>query len=498
MSRRPGAALVLGGLLAALVVAGEVVPVPGNRPATLPTTPVLATQVVCPDVRQTPPLLRTRISAGAPAGGAGPGRADARALSSRSAPVPLAPRASGLVAVGLAQQLDGDALLVRAQGGLAAGLEVEQVTRGTSGSQRGLAALRCDAPQTDQWFVGGSTRVGEAATLLLANPDDTPAVVDVEVLTADGPVDTRPGRGIAVGGRARTAVALDRLAPDHDLLAVHVHATRGRVAAAVRHARFDGRTPRGVDWVPPAGPPARTVLVPGLPSGPGRRTVLIANPGPDDTVVSVQLATADGLVVPAGLEQVPVLAGTTIAQDISALLATSPAAVRVVSRDAPVLASGLVVDARFLGDRPVGPVRELAWTGAARPLAGPALVTDVVLDRPTESTLLLTAFDADASVRVTPVPIAGREGAALPAARDVRIAAGRTVALRLSGFLARGATGRIAVEVRPLPGSGAVVGARYLREGRDDGPLSTLLVLRSGTPPVRPPVVVVDPVIGAG
>ena len=119
-----------------------------------------------------------------------------------------------------------------------------------------------------------------------------------------------------------------------------------------------------------------------------------------------------------------------------------------------------------------------------------------MLDRPTESTLLLSALSGDARVQVTPVPIVGR-AAELPPARTVEVPAGRTVPLRLSSFLPAGATGRLAVEVRPLPGSGPVHAARYLRERGEAGPLSTVLVLRSAAGPVRRPVAVPDLRAGA-
>ncbi len=497
MTRRPAPALLLAGLLALLVVVGELVPVPAVRTSAARRVAVVAAEAVCPDLRQVPPVLRTRVSAGVAPGPPGAGGADARALARSGAPVPLALTGTGQVAVGLAQQLDGDALLVRARGAVAGGLEVEQVTRGSSGSQRGLAATRCEAPLTDGWWLGGATTVGDSTTLLLTNPDDAPAVVDVAVQTASGRVDARPGRGIAVGPHARTAVPLDRLAPDRDLLAVHVRAVQGRFAAGVRHARFDGRVPRGSDWVPPAGTPSRTVVVAGLPAGPGRRTVLVANPGTEDTVVSLQLATSDGLVTPSGLEAVPVPAGLVVAQELTEQLAGTPASVRVVSEGGPVLASGLVVDAQYARPGvPDGPVRELAWSGAATPLAGPALVTDVVLDRPTQSTVLLSAFDGDARVQVAPVRIVG-VGGRLPAGRTVVVPSGRTVALRLSSFLPRGSTGRLAVAVTPLAGSAPVVGSRYLRERGEQGPLSTLLVLRAAPGSVVRPAVQQDPAVGA-
>lgn len=495
---RAGAAVVVGLALAGLVVVGEAAPLPEEAPGAPQAVSVVGTDVVCPDLRQVAPVLRTRVSAGVVQGPGGEGAALAQALSGDGPPVRLALTAPGQVVVGLAQELDGDALLVRATGALAPGLQVEQVTRGTSGSQRGLAGLRCEAARTEGWWVGGATTVGDAAVLLLTNPDDTPAVVDVEVLTASGRVDGRPGQGIAVGPRSRTAVPLDRLAPDREWLAVHVRAVRGRVAGAVRHVRADGRSSRGVDWVPPAGEPASRVIVPGLPAGPGRRIVVVANPGPDDTVVALTLATADGLVSPLELQALDVPAGTTVAHDVSDLVAQTPAAVRVVSEGGPVLASGLVVDARHTSERrPVGRVRELAWSGAAQPLRGPALLPDVVLDRPTGSTLLLSALDGDAQVRVTPVPVLGQDGRVLEG-RTVEVPAGTTVPLRLSTLLPPGTTGRLAVEVRPLPGSGPVHAARYLLERGEDGPLSTVLVLRSGAEPVLRPVAVPDLRAGVG
>lgn len=455
------------------------------------TVPVVGTSAVCPDLRQDGARLATRVSVGVapapdvPADDAG--ALTAVALNDvRGQPARLPVDRPGEVAVDLGTRLNGDALVVAARGPLAAGLEVEQVTRGETGAERGFAGLRCEAPTTQSWFVGGSTVVGDVTKLVLVNADDTPAVVDVAVFTGSGPADGRPGRGLVVPPRTRAAVELDALAPDRDLLALHVQTRRGRVAAAVRHVRFDGRVPRGVDWVPQAVPPAREVVVPGLPQGPGRRTVLVTNPGVDDTVVSIELTTGDGQFVPAGLDAVEVPAGTTVAKEVTALLQDGPAAARVRSDGGPVLAGGFVYDAQ------TGPVRELAYAGSAVPLTGVAVLTDLVINRPTESALLLSALAQDAAVEVTPVAIVGRPGP-LPASKRVAIPAGRTTALRLSTFLPPGATGRLAVEVRPAPGSGPLHASRYLRERGARGPLTTSLVLQGAAQRVERPVVHRDP-----
>ena len=474
-----GAGLALGSLLA---------PPAGPRVVGVAeTTPVVGVTAVCPDLRQDPGLLETRISVGA-APVPGPpattsGQVDAIALRDTGTPAVLPLVHPGQVAVGLGASLNGDALVVNARGPLAAGLEVEQVTRGDRGPGRGFSGLRCQAPTTESWFVGGSTLVGDDTLLVMANTDDSPALVDVTVFTASGPTTGRAGEGLPIGPHQRGVIELDTIAPDRDLLAVHVKVRRGRVAAALRHTRWDGHTSRGVEWVPQALPPSRQVVVPGLPSGPGRRTILINNPGLDDAVVSVRLTTGDGQFVPTGLDALPVPAGTTVSREITDILANTPAAVQVTSNGPPVLAGAFVYDAQE------GKIREFSYAGSARPLSGVAEITDLVINRPTESTLLLSALgDRDASVDVTPVPIVG-SSAPLPPAKTIKVPSGRTVVLHLSTFLKPGATGRLAVEIRPTPGSGPVYAARYLREHGAKGPLTTLLDLQGAAQRVLRPMV---------
>src|SRR3954470_4665789 len=458
---------------------------------TASTADVVGASAICPDLRQDRDVLRTRVSAGvavAADGVTGTGSLLAQPLSAHGAPARLPVDQPGQVAVDLGSTLTGDALEVTARGPLAAGLELEQITRGEGGSSRGLAGLRCEAPKTDAWFVGGATQVGDSLTLVMANPDDTPALVDVVAWTSDGPADPRPGRGISIPPRKRAAFPLDQIAPDKEWLAVHVVVQRGRVAAAIRHARLDGKTPKGVEWIPQAQPPATTVVVPGLPQGPGRRILSVTNPGLDPTIVSFQLTTPDGQFVPTGMDALEIPPGTTLATELAPLTDKNPATVKVVSEGGPVIAGAFVYDLQE------GPIREIAYAGSALPLSGPALLTDLVIDRPTESTLFLTALAADATVDVTPVAIVGRDGP-LPAPKRVTVTGGRTTLLRLSTFLPPGATGRLAVEVRPVPGSAPVYASRYLREHGSRGPLTTMLVLQGAAQRVPVPAVRREPMV---
>lgn len=462
----------------------------GSARAAGSSVEVVGATAVCPDLRQQRAVLATRVSVGSgllPAGRASSGGAvSAQRLTAPSTAVAVPVTQPGQVAVGIGTQVN-DGLVAAASGDLAAGLEVEQVTRGESGPERGLAGLRCEAPKPDLWFVGGATTLGNDTTLVLANPDDTPATVNVSIYSAQHELSPPLGQGIVVRPHSRMGIRLDTLAPDENLLALHVQSSRGRVAAALRHIRRSTVATGGVDWVPQAQPPARRVVVPGFPQGPGTRTLMVTNPGTDDTTFSVTVTTSDGQFVPSGMDSVSAPAGRTVLVNLSSLTTASALAATVTSDGGPLVAGG------FVDDLQSGPVREFGYTAGALPLSGPALVTDVVIDRPTESTLVLTATDGPATVQVSPVPVFGESGAKPSPPKTVRIGAGRTATLRLSTFFPAGAQARLAIEVTPLPGSGPVYAARYLREHGAHGPLTTLLVLEGPAQLVHRPAVRSEP-----
>jgi hypothetical protein len=490
MTRPPLGTLFVVAVLAAGTVVGSLVDTSASaaRSQAEPVE-VVGSSAVCPDLRQVQDRIATRVSVGAaplPAGRTGKGGSITSARVTRpDAPLAVPVTQAGQVAVGLSTTTDKDGLVVTAGGVLAAGLEVEQVTRGEDGRDRGLAGLRCEAPKPEAWFAGGSTGIAHTTVLVLANVDDTPSTVDVTVFTQKGAVDNRPGQGITIRPHTRQVINLDTLAPDREWLAVHVLARRGRVAAGLRHATGLASNPQGVDWVPQTVPPATRVVVPGIPAGDGTRALRITNPGSDDTTVSVQVTTDDGQFVPTGLDAVEVPAQTTVEVRVEDQAKTSPLSATVTSAGAPIIAGGYVKDLQR------GTIREFAYTAGALPLSGPALVTDVVIDRPTESTLILSAPQGGATVVVTPIRVLGQSGP-LPAPKTVRIGSGRTATLRLSTFFEPAAQAQLAVELRPQDGSGPVYAARYLRERGAHGPLTTLLVLQGPAQLVSRPDVVQD------
>jgi hypothetical protein len=491
--RRPPLGLLgVVALLAGGTGAVSSVSAPAERRATAKSVEVLGATAVCPDVRQDAGLYTTRISVGAaplPAGRtASGGRVDGMLLSGGNKTTPIPVTRPGEVAVGLGTSVDENGVVVSATGALATGLEVEQVARVNDGRFRGLAGLRCEPPKRDAWFVGASTGLVDFSVLVLANVDDSAATVDVTGFGRTGGVDARTGQGITVAPHSRAVIALDTIAPDRQFLVLHVRSRQGRVVAALRDARFSGNKPLGFDYVPQALPPATTVVVPGLPQGPGFRGIIVGNPSEDDTTVKLQVTLRDGQFVPSGMDEVHVPAGRTAMVDITKITDAGPATVTVTSSGAPVVAGGFLLESQQFQ---LGGIRETAYAGSTLPLSGPALLTDLVIDRPTESTLILTAPVGGASVVVTPITVLGAAGSP-PKPRTITVPAGRTVSFRLSTFFPPGTKAQLAVEVRPADGSGPVYATRYLRERGGRGTLATLLDLQGPARLVDRPAVVQD------
>ncbi|MGI5164991.1 DUF5719 family protein [Spirillospora sp. CA-253888] len=433
------------------------------RAATGAQVPVIAALVACPGGEG------MRLSALAPPPTAKPAALGKGEIVPTSGGAPLGAPALGAV---WAKDLDKarDSFTVRAYGSLAAGLEAEQTTHWPSGADRGLAGVRCAAPNADQWFTGPGPGAADRLDLHLSNLEAQPANVDVTALSGEGPLDTPDGRGTLVEPYGTRVIRLgeqpeglgDILAAAREI-AVRVRSTSGRVAASLRVRSAAGA---GIDWLPPAPAPATSQVVPGVPGGSGRRQLLVAVPGGDDARVRVRAITARGAFTPQGQDVLDAPAGTVTAVPLESTLAGKAAAVRITS-DRPVVA-GFAAQSGA----------DVAYGTATAPLGEAG---GVVADNRFEPWLSLTAPDRAATVRVTPI---GPNGPG--AAQEIRVPAGRTAETRLAGPPGAPSFGALIV---PGPGSGPVHAARTLATGKGAGRLFTVLPV--GPAPVAqrlPPV----------
>ena len=136
------------------------------------------------------------------------------------------------------------------EGSLAPGLVADQWGRDPSGQGRGMASTACAPAASEFWFVGGGAIAGRKTRVLLVNPDDTAASVDVIIHGPDGVIDAPAGRGLVIPATDRLTVQLDVLAPGINATAFHVIARTGRIGASVDDEQRSGLASVGTDWIP--------------------------------------------------------------------------------------------------------------------------------------------------------------------------------------------------------------------------------------------------------
>ena len=497
MRRPPIALLSVVAVLAAGVAvarAGDPKPTAAARPARTETRPVEGSLAVCPELLKSGTEVVTRLTAGV----ATPGDVTVRAATLRPG--------QGLGSVVLAQGASVGALnlksnssvaaVVTASGPQAGGLEVEQVSRGDDGINRGWAGTRCEAPAADSWFLGGSTIVGHDTQLVLVNPYDDPALVRVELFGGEGLIDTPELDGIVLKPRTRIAMELSEVAPDEGQLVVHVVAREGRVAPAVRVQRQRGTTPWGVDWLPRVREPGYQVDIPGIPAGNGQRRLYVFAPGEDVAHLRIQFTLPDEQIVPAGFEDVEITPGRPIGLnlDLDDVLTVvdprtgeksmRPVGLRIHAEGAPVLVTALAESvARFT------PIREISYLGPAAALSGPTLVTEARNTPSMDCALLFHAPDGPARVTITTLLSRGEKGP--PVRKTLELEQGELVVFRYRSLPQDTLQ---SVVITPAPDLAPVYASRLVFEYGGRGPLfTTQSLVTQPTAGFDVPTVVNDP-----
>jgi hypothetical protein len=498
MRRPPFALLSVVAVLAAGVGigrAGDPDPVTG-RPAgaaALETRPVERTVAVCPELLKEGTDVVTRLTAGVTT----PGEVTVRAktLSTDTGLGAVVLKGGNSVGALKLKSNSSVAAVVTATGPQSGGLEVEQVSRGADGINRGWAGTRCEAPAADSWFLGGTTRTGNDTELVLVNPYDDPALIRVELYGAKGLIEIPELDGIVLRGRNRLSRPLARYAPDESPLAIHVVAREGRVAPAVRVHRTKGTTPHGVDWLPRLSSPGTQVDVPGIPPGlNGNRLLYVFAPGEDDAHLRIQFTVPDEQVVPQGFEDVEVPAGRPVSLDLKKFLTVVnqrtgeksilPVGLRIHAEGAPVFVTAFAdTKARFLS------IREMSYVGPAAPLTGPTLVTEARNLGQMDCLLIFHAPDGPARVEIRTMLSRGEKGT--PVRKFVEIEQGELV---VYAYRKLPKDNLQSVVITPDPGLSPVYASRHIFEYGSRGPLyTTQALVTQPTSGLQVPVVVSDP-----
>jgi hypothetical protein len=344
-------------------------------------------------------------------------------------------------------------VMLQASGAMAQGLEVEQTGTG------GVATTACSSPGTDFWFAMPGQTLAGVIRLYLMNVDDQASTVNADIDTDTGPLQTGTDTGLNVPAHSMVVQSLAGLVHGSRAIGLHVHATEGRIVAAVSessHASQPGQ------WLPAAQTPATHLVIPGLPNSPGTRELYVGDPGGSDAAVKLSVAAGGGTYEPTGAGSIDIPAGSADLISLPSLSGISGAA--VLSANVPVFATMLL---------PVGqPDGPGAMTAAAPALQEQGVVADAA-PRGDDATIVLSAPAAAAKVRlVTGVSGVGSGGSA-ESSQVVSVPAKRTVTVIV--HRPSGANQGFAVLLTPQPGSGPVYAGRVLT-GRNGTVLDILPV----------------------
>ena len=378
-----GKLITVGAALAGLVlvgVGGSALPVAEGAGADRDTTPVIGrTTSVC-TTEKGDSATKTWASAVVmpEETDSGAGQLTGRLVSGAEAAVTVREKGRGAL---LAQP--DEPLVLQAEGAMASLSGGATFTNSTGGPDRGLSLAGCAAPATEHWFSGLGAADDHRSELVLTNPDQSQAEVDLRLYGADGILQASGGLGMVLPGNSTRTVALESLVDTEDLLSARVRTTAGRVAVAARDRVTDDESaPAGSDWIGATRAPAKSAVIPGVPGGAGARELVVANPSDRRTTVAIEALGADGTFAPADADEIEVGAESSAAIRLDEALAGESVALRLTSAQ-PV--TGVV---RASSER------QGAASDVSVSVAGPGLVSaglaPVAVTSGTASSLLLS------------------------------------------------------------------------------------------------------------
>jgi hypothetical protein len=372
----------------------------------------------------------------------------------------------------------GSPVLLQAEGSIAPTAVGGVLSSVDDGPEAGLEAAPCLAATTTAWLPGIASGPSDRTELVLSNPDDAGATVDLTFYGRNGRVAVPGSTGGDVGPRSSRAISLSGLVDAEGPLTVEVEATSGRVTAAARRIRAADDKPAGADWVVPAAAPATQVVVPAVPGDDGTRELVVTNPGQLRTSVRVSVLGLQGPFAPAGAETLDLAPQSTGTVQLADGLAGTGSGVALTS-DQPVTAAVVSTSSRSDAQPDI----------AVQP-ASPALVRSgavaVATARDTDAELVLSnVATTDVSVSFSLRSLDGVE----VRGGDILLAAGGSATRRLNAP----GDGYVVVTV---PDDSSVTGGVDLSQG--DGRVAGLASVPLVSPDTSgpPPVVEQDP--GAG
>jgi Family of unknown function (DUF5719) len=222
-------------------------------------------------------------------------------------------------------------VVISADGSMASASSAVIVGDVMDGPEVGLKAAPCLAPATSHWFSGLGATDADRTDLILSNPDDAQAQVDLRFYGRSGRVAVPGSPGVLIRAHESRTVSLSSLVEVEGVLSVAVQASEGRVTAVAKRTQTDQLKPAGVDWQIPSASPSTVVVIPGVPEGPGERELVVTNPSRTRARVAVQILGFQGPYEPSGAASLDVPPESTATVSLEDGLARQAASVKLTS-----------------------------------------------------------------------------------------------------------------------------------------------------------------------
>jgi hypothetical protein len=282
-------------------------------------------------------------------------------------------------------------MVLQAEGSMAAASTGVVLGMASSGTQAGLMAAPCLAPSTLHWFTGIGADKADRTELILTNPDEAQAEVDLRFYGRRGRVVVPGSPGITIPGRSSRTISVSSLVQTQRPLSAVIRASSGRVTAVAQELRTNRLQPDGADYQLASTPPSTTVVIPGVPDGDGGRRLVVTNPGTVRASVTVEVLGLQGAYAPVGAEGIELAPESSADLDLTAGLAGEFGAVKLTS-DQPV--TGAVISS---SQRPAAQ-DDIAIQSAAAPLVGAGVSAVATSDIADSDLIISNGTDADTQV----------------------------------------------------------------------------------------------------
>ncbi len=369
-------------------------------------------------------------------------------------------------------------VLLAAEGSIATTASGAVLSVNADGPEAGLEAAPCLPPTTSAWFPAVASGNDDTTELVLSNPDDAQAELDLKFYGRRGRVVVPGSPGVTVAARSSRTVSLTGLVDAQGPLSVSVDATVGRVSAVARRIRSTAGQPAGADWTVPASSPALHSVIPAVPGGAGARELVVTNPGTARAMVTVAVLGTQGSYAPVGAEALTVPPESSAAVTLREGLAGFAAGVELTS-DQPVTAAVVATSSRG------GAGPDLAVASAAPPLIRTGVSAVATTDKADSTLVLSNGADQDATVSFDVLSLAG----IVLRREEILLAAHGSATRRLTSP----APSYVVVRV---PEGSSVVGGVVLTQ--EEGPVAGLSTIALTSPDLASRARRVEPDPGAG